>query len=548
MKNTYVFMIIQAILLSLLFFSEGYVKYGTIALLLLIDLVIFIGLLTDKWSFKELMVFAAIFCSGMFVVFYLFTKSLMTIIFGVVLVILFLVIALLDLLSESKVAKSSKVFERLQKPEEPDYYYDFEYDSLPVVKVTEEKVVQSIIKPAVKVDVTSSKTPEPVMHIKHAHAAKIQSDHTDVKNRLAAKAVATELEKEASSLKNAEKMIKDLEIYNAEKELLKESKALEDVQRQIDAMKKLMAQKNVQKTNVQKVAQETKNAQATATAKKVLKEDTKKNVQAKKELQREASELLKVQKQINEINRLKQITELQREAKELKNAEKKANNLQLSNKQEQLAKQVKELQNAQKQINTVTKLNRANELQREAKELQNAQKKASELQFLNKQAQLVKQAKSIANAQKQINTVTKLNQSNELKREVKELQNAQKKASELQFLNKQEQLVKQAKSIAQAQKEIDEMNKNTKKSLVKQTQTNAKNISITKKPVTVKTTIKTVKASEESFYFATDTGNKFHEPGCLSIKNVPKNKLVLYTNKKDAMKKGLQACSVCIPK
>ena len=100
--------------------------------------------------------------------------------------------------------------------------------------------------------------------------------------------------------------------------------------------------------------------------------------------------------------------------------------------------------------------------------------------------------------------------------------------------------MKQAKDIAKAQKEIDEMNKNTKKSIAKSMTVKANKTAVVK--------VKTVKAEDESFYFATDNGNKFHEPGCLAIKKVPKNKLTLYTSKKDAMKKGLQPCSVCIPK
>jgi len=73
------------------------------------------------------------------------------------------------------------------------------------------------------------------------------------------------------------------------------------------------------------------------------------------------------------------------------------------------------------------------------------------------------------------------------------------------------------------------MNKDTKKSMVKQAS----------KPTKVKeiVRVKTIKAKEESFYFATEDGNKFHEPGCLAIKKVPKNRLVLYTSRKDAMKK-----------
>jgi len=110
-------------------------------------------------------------------------------------------------------------------------------------------------------------------------------------------------------------------------------------------------------------------------------------------------------------------------------------------------------------------------------------------------------------------------------------------------LNQQEKIVKQAKEIAKAQKEIDAMNKDTKKSMTTIPKQAAK-------PTKIKeiVRVKTVKAKDESFYFATEDGNKFHEPGCLAIKKVPKNKLVLYTNKKDAMKKGLQPCSICIPK
>lgn len=476
MKNTYVFMIIQTLLISLLFFSEGYVKYVTIALFLLFDLVLFVGLFTHKWSFKEFMIFAAIFCSGIFIIFYIFNNSFITTIFGVALMLLFLVIALLELISQPIPHSSSKTFEKIQKPDEPDYYYDVEYNTISDINIPENKSYETIIK-----------TPEPVMHVK--------SEKSDVKNKLTARAVINELEKEASQLKNAEKLMKDFEIYNAEKELLRESKALEDAQKQINSMKAIIDKKNISKlTDVKKDKLVDK-----IDTRKISSVDSKKILQAKKELKLEAAELLKVQRQIDEINRLK----------------------------------------------------RADELKREANELQNAQKKFNELNFANKQEQLKKQAKSIEKTQKQLNTLTKLNKLDELKREAKELENANKKIDELKFLNKQEQLVKQAKSIAKAQKEIDELNKSTKKSIIKQKSEINKKSKQDKKivPVTKKIIqVKTVKVPEESFYFATENSNKFHEPGCLSIKKVPKNKLTLYTSKKDAMKKGLQACNVCMPK
>lgn len=362
-------MIIQALLTLLLFFSEGYVKYTTIGLFLLMDLILFASLLTKKWSVEELLTFAAIICSGIFMLFYIFMKSTLTIVFGVALMLLFLVIAMIDYISKPLSQAYSNKFDKLQMPEAPIYYYDVEHGAGRV------------------------KTgPEPVMHIKPG------TKPSEVKSKLTARAVAYELEKEAMQLKNVERLMKNLQIYNAEKEILKESKTLQDAQKKMNIVDAAI-----------------------------------KKAQAAKQLKKEASEIMKVQKQINDINKIKA---LEKEAKTLKGAE--------------------------------------------------------------------------------------------------------KQVREIQFLNQQEKIVKQAKAIAKAQKDIDHMNKDTKKSMAKQASKPAKVKEIVR--------VKTVRAKDESFYFATEGGNKFHEPGCLAIKKVPKNKLILYTNKKDAMKKGLQPCSVCIPK
>lgn len=362
-------MIIQALLTLLLFFSEGYVRYTTIGLFLLMDLILFASLLTKRWSVEELLLFATIFCSGIFMLFYIFMKSTLTTVFGVELMLLFLVIAMIDYISKPLSQPYSSKFDKLQMPETPAYYYDVESDSSRV-----------------------RARPEPVMHIKS------ETKPSEVKSKLTAKTVAYELEREAMQLKNAEKLMKELQVYNAEKELLRETKTLQNAQKQMNIMN--------------------------ATVKKA---------QTAKQLKKEAVEIIKVQKQINDINKIKA---LEKEAKTLKKAE--------------------------------------------------------------------------------------------------------KQVREIQFLNQQEKIVKQAKDIAKAQKEIDGMNKNTKKSMAKQVSKPAKVKEIVR--------VKTVRAKEESFYFATEDGNKFHEPGCLAIKRVPKNKLILYTSRKDAMKKGLQPCSVCIPK
>lgn len=374
-------MIIQALLTLLLFFSEGYVKYTTIGLFLLIDFVLFVNLLTKKWSFEELLTLAAIFCSGLFMLFYVFMKSTITTIFGIALMLLFLVIAMLDFIVQpinSKDARDASKFEKLSLPQAPMQYYDVEYD----------KEYDSYWAQSHKY---SQKRPEPVMHVTQTKKP------SEVKSKLTARAVAYELEREAQQLKSAEKMIKDLKIYDAEKELLREAKAMEDAEKRMKTM--------TQSANNKKKA-----------------ENNQKKAQVAKELKKEAAEIMKAQKQINEI---KQIKELQKEAASLNKAE----------------KQVKEIQ----------------------------------------------------------------------------------------FLNQQEKIVTQAKAIAKAQKDIDTLKnkKPAKQEIVK---------------------VKTVKAEEESFYFATENGNKFHEPGCLAIKKVPKNKLTLFTSKKEAMKKGLQPCNVCIPK
>jgi len=368
-------MIVQALLTLLLFFSEGYVRYTTIALFLLIDLILFIGLLVKRWSSEELLMFAALFCSGVFILFYIFMKSAMTTVFGVALMFLFLVLAMLDLISKSLSPKDSRKFEKLQKPEEPTYYYDVEYDPRVISRSDLSEQVRK---------------PEPVMHINRSAPV--------TRGKLTAKAVAYELEREAQQLKDAQQMIKEMDIYNSERELIRESKELENAQKQIDALKN--------------ASNKVKDAKKATT-----------------ELKREAKEMMKVQKQIDDI---KNIQELKKEAKAIKKAD----------------KQVKEIQ----------------------------------------------------------------------------------------FLNQQEKIVKQAKQIAKAQKQIDEMHKSAKKSLSE------------KPKVKEIVKVKTVNAKEESFYFATENGNKFHEPGCLAIKKVPKNKLTLFTSRKEAMKKGLQPCNVCIPK
>jgi len=81
MKNTYIFMIVQALLTLLLFFSEGYVKYTTIVLFVVIDVILFASLLTKRWFVEEVLTFAAIFCSGIIHVILCVYESTLTTVF-----------------------------------------------------------------------------------------------------------------------------------------------------------------------------------------------------------------------------------------------------------------------------------------------------------------------------------------------------------------------------------------------------------------------------------------------------------------------------------
>ena len=57
-----------------------------------------------------------------------------------------------------------------------------------------------------------------------------------------------------------------------------------------------------------------------------------------------------------------------------------------------------------------------------------------------------------------------------------------------------------------------------------------------------------VRKSVRKTYVASKEGKKFHDPGCVSLKKVPSNKLILYASKKKAMAKDLKPCGTCIPR
>ena len=269
------------------------------------------------------------------------------------------------------------------------------------------------------------------------------------------------------------------------------------------------------------------------------------------ELEREAAELKRAESYVHRKESENQQQELVREATELENAEKLLGTEHLRLSEQELEKETLDLENAEKtmlsrqrqsqlmefvreaaDMERVQKLiaskklqSQKMELEKEAAELAKADKYIEAQKLRSKEQKLIKQAQDIENADKIVRAKNRQLKKKELGREVKKLSQAQNQINQLQFLNKQEKIIAQAKQLAKVQKQMDDISKKQKD-----------------KPVAKKVNI-----TEKSMFVATETGNRFHEPGCMALKRVPKNKLVLFVSKKDAMKKGYQPCDVCKP-
>lgn len=283
------------------------------------------------------------------------------------------------------------------------------------------------------------------------------------------------------------------------------------------------------------------------------------------ELEREVAELKRAEKYVEKKDVEENESELVREAMELNKAQKyfergekiaelpqtKVHNQSkipsqypsqyirqrtVDEKQRALERESQELEKANSYLEKRSSKDKQRELQgelkREASQLNNAEKLVEQRIAANVKSQLLAQAKKLKSAEKTAEKYLKTKSESvgqrkkEMKNEAKSLIDAEKQINRLQYLDQQEKMVGQAKAIAKAQKDIDALAKKTANVAVK----------------------KVSSKTSESLYFATKNGKNFHEPGCLAIKKVPKNKLILYTDKKAAMKKGLQPCRVCIPK
>jgi hypothetical protein len=54
--------------------------------------------------------------------------------------------------------------------------------------------------------------------------------------------------------------------------------------------------------------------------------------------------------------------------------------------------------------------------------------------------------------------------------------------------------------------------------------------------------------SDVSIVYATKTGTKFHHPDCITLKDISKSDIIKFNSIKEAQKKKLEPCKVCIPK
>ena len=477
-NNICIILIIKALLTILLFFSQGYITYATIALFCIIDLIILALLLKNRWSSSELFTFATLFTSGLFILYYLFIESILSTVLGIGLMLLFLLSALLMYTPEPRVRKRLPELARPVQPEMSESYdidkFEKEIDrELSEMQKTKSDMAEAGIKSRFDVKQPEQKPLQNSFPIKRDHIEE-SKNREDAKFR--AKALAYELEHEALELKRAEEFVRRKE---------QESRATE--------------------------------------------------------LVKEAMELQKAEESIKRKQLASDQAELVRQASILEKAEKSLKQKQIVSKQSELIRQAAALKNAEKSLKQKQIASNRSELIREAAALMKAERSLKQKKVASKPLSIIKEAVELKKADKYLRNKTKDLKKNELKNQAKSLENAEKQIKQLEFLNTQEHIVRQAKDIAKAQKEIDTMNKKNTKAIIATKKAG-------KKPPASKSNIKIVRTKDESFYFATENGNKYHKPGCLAIKKVPKNKLILYTNKKDAMKKGLQPCSVCIPK
>ncbi|MGV8151099.1 MAG: hypothetical protein ACP5NV_05205 [Candidatus Woesearchaeota archaeon] len=261
-NNLYILLIIQALISLLLLFVEPGEKvlfYTVLGVYIFLDFVLFIKLLFRNWTIRNLYLFTTVLVSALYILFLVFVKGQMMILTAVGVMILFLLSAIID-------------FEKVKRKE------------LPMPQ-----------KPKMSQTVETYDLED----MEHELDTMDKQKKEDAKYR--AKAMAYELEREASELKRAENFVRKKNTELTEKEILSEAKKLETVGKQASIIEKAV-----------------KDAQLKSQAKKL--EYAEKKIRDM-EIKKEAKELVDAEKKIKELDFLSKQQELNRQAIELVKAQ-----------------------------------------------------------------------------------------------------------------------------------------------------------------------------------------------------------------------------------
>jgi hypothetical protein len=299
-------LIVQALLILLLFVSASYVKYATLALFCLFDVVVLFSLFNRKWKDAEWFTFTTFFCSLLFLMFYLLVPGILTYLIGLGIMLLFVISALLFYRNNCCASCDSEEYAEIEKPSYPVYHEDHKqkiYD----LEELEQELDQEIFKDVEK------------------KTGKLKKDY----DRRVADALQYELEREALALEKAEKYVDKKNISAEQDELQKEAFALTRMQDQINELTK--AARKAKDSKKERVLQTT----------------------GFSELQKEAKELQLAEKELEELDTLNKKYELIKEAGKLRKAEKQIEEVRSLNKQAELITEAQKIAQAQREFDIV---------------------------------------------------------------------------------------------------------------------------------------------------------------------------------------------------
>ena len=292
-NNIYILLIIQALLSILLLFVESTTLYIALGLFLLIDVVVLASLFTRKWSAKELYVFITLFVSIIYLLFLFYNKGDLLMVIAIGQFILFILSAI--------ISYEKTVPRVLPAPVKP--YTSDKWDESPRKEQTRPILLNE--GPLETYDLDAMEHDLDEMD-KQSRAKRKE----DAKTR--ARALAYELEREASELKRAERYVRKKEGEATQVELVREALAMEKAAKQASLVE---------------------------------------NALKDAELKRQAKNLQDAEKKLKNVESESRKKDVLRQAKQLENAEKKVKELEFLDKQQELNRQAIELVKAQAEIN-----------------------------------------------------------------------------------------------------------------------------------------------------------------------------------------------------